>query len=144
MRSRFLFQLGSIAVVSDARLKRDHQQLICISFLVFGVFRQCKKDLTNLRESVTESLERNLSTVSNDSLFSLSIGENLLTCYPFCPACSHIPVDSSDLGKSFDMEQKGIEVLGTDSEGSNSSVSWRNIGDCNNSPSSTQSVSYPM
>ncbi|KAL0825331.1 hypothetical protein Bca101_049008 [Brassica carinata] len=45
---------------------------------------------------------------------------------------------------SFDMEQKGIEVLGTDSEGSNSSVSWRNIGDCNNSPSSTQSVSYPI
>ncbi|KAF2563417.1 hypothetical protein F2Q70_00015732 [Brassica cretica] len=43
MRSRFLFQLGSIAVVSDARLKRDHQQLICISFLVFGVFRQCSR-----------------------------------------------------------------------------------------------------
>lgn len=36
------------------------------------------------------------------------------------------------------MEQKGIEVLGTDSEGSNSSVSWRNIGDCNNSTGSTK------
>ncbi|KAL1218482.1 hypothetical protein V5N11_001650 [Cardamine amara subsp. amara] len=110
------------------------------------------------------TLEKNFSTVSNDSLFSLSIGENAIArdelfsyrdfkagellksgeLLSFCPSI-HIPVDSSDLGKSFDIEDKTSEEH--EDHSSNSSVSWRNIGDCNNSdevPSSTQSFSYPI
>lgn len=114
------------------------------------------------------TLEKNLSTVSNDSLFSLSIGDNVIArdelfsyrdfksgeflqsgeLVSFCPSL-HIPVDSSDLGKSFDMEDKASGILPTDSDdkSSNSNVSWRNLGDCNNSDeasSSAQSFSYPM
>ncbi|XP_024006190.1 uncharacterized protein LOC18008233 [Eutrema salsugineum] len=122
-------------------------------------------------ESQTNSLptlEKNLSTVSNESLFSLSIGENAIArdelfsyrdfkagevlksgeLLSFSPSV-HVPVDSYDMGKSFDMEEKVSGTLQTDSEdkSSNSNVSWRNIGECNNSdeaPSSTQSVSYPI
>lgn len=110
------------------------------------------------------TLEKNLSTLSNDSLFSLSIGDNAIArdelfsyrdfksgeitksgeLLSFCPAI-HVPADSSDLGKSFDMEDKASQEC--EDKSSNSNVSWRNIGDCNNSdeaPSSTQSFSYPM
>ncbi|CAH2066330.1 unnamed protein product [Thlaspi arvense] len=115
------------------------------------------------------TLERNLSTLSNDSLFSLSIGDNAIgrdelfsyrdfkageflksgELLSFCPSV-HVPVDSFDMGKSFDMEEKESGILRSDSsedKSSNSDVSWRNIGDCNNSdeaPSSPHSVSYPI
>ncbi|CAA7019473.1 unnamed protein product [Microthlaspi erraticum] len=108
------------------------------------------------------TLEKTLSTLSNESLFSLSIGDNVIArdelfsyrdfksgeflksgeLVSFCPSV-HIPVDSSDLGKSFDME----EDKASDDKSSNSNVSWRNLGDCNNSDegsSSTQSFSYPV
>ncbi|EOA34367.1 hypothetical protein CARUB_v10021891mg [Capsella rubella] len=110
------------------------------------------------------TLEKNLSTISNDSLFSLSIGDNTIArdelfsyrdfksgeitksgeLLSFCPTI-HVPAYSSDLGKSFDMEDKASEEC--EDKSSNSSASWRNIGDCNNSdeaPSSTQSFSYPI
>lgn len=108
------------------------------------------------------TLEKNLSTVSNDSLFSLSIGDNAIArdelfsyrdfkagdllksgeLLSFCPSI-HIPVDSSDRGKSFDIEDKASGEC--EDQSSNSNVSWRNIGDnSDESPSSTQSFSYPM
>ncbi|XP_010415563.1 PREDICTED: uncharacterized protein LOC104701554 [Camelina sativa] len=110
------------------------------------------------------TLEKNLSTLSNDSLFSLSIGDNTIgrdelfsyrdfksgeitksgELLSFCPTV-HIPAYSSDLGKSFDMEDKASGE--SEDKSSNSDVSWRNIGDCNNSdeaPSSTQSFSHPI
>ncbi|VVA94582.1 unnamed protein product [Arabis nemorensis] len=116
------------------------------------------------------TLEKNLSTVSNDSLFSLSLGDNaiardelfsyrdfkageLLKSGELLSFSPSVPVDSFDQGKSFDMDKASGEIelrtLRSDSEdkSSNSNVSWRNIGDCNNSdetPSSTQSFSYPI
>ncbi|KAF3523509.1 hypothetical protein F2Q69_00051172 [Brassica cretica] len=111
-------------------------------------------------------LERNLSAVSNDSLFSLSIGDNGITrdelfsyrdfkagellksseLLSFCPSVD-VPVDSSDIGKSFDLDDKASELLGSDSDdkSSTSEVSWRNLGDnSDEAPSSTQSVSSPI
>ncbi|KAG7589488.1 hypothetical protein ISN44_As07g017600 [Arabidopsis suecica] len=116
------------------------------------------------QRSSLPTLEKNLSTLSNDSLFSLSIGDNAIArdelfsyrdfksgeitksgeLLSFCPVI-HGPADSSDLGKSFDMEDKASGEC--EDKSSNSNVSWRNIGDCNNSdeaPSSTQSFSYPI
>ncbi|CAN8236003.1 unnamed protein product [Cochlearia groenlandica] len=121
------------------------------------------------------NLEKNLSNVSNDSLFSLSIGDNTITrdelfsyrdfkagellksgeLLSFCPSL-HVPIDSSELGKSFDIDDDDDDdkESGTsrddsdDNRSFNSDISWRNIGESNNyvddPPSSSQSVSHPI
>ncbi|KAL0701249.1 hypothetical protein Bca4012_057371 [Brassica carinata] len=207
-----LFQLGSIAMVSDARLKADPEITNSIpaspsslsSSSSSGNNNAKERKLSELQSSsntlgsqvsgVTHAssmepallsspsvqlmdregssdqsqrnslpiLERNLSTVSNDSLFSLSIGgDNTITrdelfsyrdfkagevlksseLLSFCPSVP-VPVDSSDIGKSFDLEDKASDLLGSDSDdkSSNLEVSWRNLGDnSDEAPSSTQS-----
>ncbi|KAG2322673.1 hypothetical protein Bca52824_015886 [Brassica carinata] len=212
-----LFQLGSIAMVSDARLKADPEITNSIpaspsslsSSSSSGNNNAKERKLSELQSSsntlgsqvsgVTHAssmepallsspsvqlmdregssdqsqrnslpiLERNLSTVSNDSLFSLSIGgDNTITrdelfsyrdfkagevlksseLLSFCPSVP-VPVDSSDIGKSFDLEDKASDLLGSDSDdkSSNLEVSWRNLGDnSDEAPSSTQSVSSPI
>lgn len=214
-----LFQLGSIAMVSDARLKADPEITNSIpaspsslsssssssennnakerklselqsssntfGSQVSGVTHASSVEPLALlsspsvqmmdREGLSEEpqrnslpiLERNLSVVSNDSLFSLSIGgDNTITrdelfsyrdfkagevlksteLLSFCPSV-HVPDDSSDIGKSFDLEDKASELLGSDSDdkSSISEVSWRHLGDnSDEAPSSTQSVSSPM
>ncbi|KAH0875473.1 hypothetical protein HID58_072835 [Brassica napus] len=210
-----LFQLGSIAMVSDARLKADPEITNSIpaspslsSSSSSGNNNAKERKLSELQSSsntfgsqvsgVTHAssvepallsspsvqlmdregsdqvsqrnslpiLERSLSAVSNDSLFSLSIGDNGITrdelfsyrdfkagellksseLLSFCPSVD-VPVDSSDIGKSFDLEDKASELLGSDSDdkSSTSEVSWRNLGDnSDEAPSSTQSVSSPI
>ncbi|CAN7129856.1 unnamed protein product [Brassica rapa subsp. narinosa] len=210
-----LFQLGSIAMVSDARLKADPEITNSLpaspslsSSSSSGNNNAKERKLSELQSSsntfgsqvsgVTHAssvepallsspsvqlmdregsdqvsqrnslpiLERNLSAVSNDSLFSLSIGDNGITrdelfsyrdfkagellksseLLSFCPSVD-VPVDSSDIGKSFDLEDKASELLESDSDdkSSTSEVSWRNLGDnSDEAPSSTQSVSSPI
>ncbi|XP_018453438.2 uncharacterized protein LOC108824500 [Raphanus sativus] len=212
-----LFQLGSIAMVSDSRLKADPEITNSIpasptsssSSSSLGNNNAKDRKLSELQSSsntlgsqvsgVTHAssvepallsspsvqlmdregsdllpqrkslpvLERNLSAVSNDSLFSLSIGDNTISrdelfsyrdfkagellksgeLLAFCPSVN-VTVDSSDVGKSFDLEDKATELLGSDSDddkSSNSEVSWRNLGDnSDEAPSSTQSVSSPI
>ena len=206
-----LFQLGSIAMVSDDRLKADPE--ITNSIPASPSLSSSSSENNNAKEGKLSELqsssntlgsqvsgvthassvepalllspsvqlmdregsdtpqrnslpifERNLSTVSNDSLFSLSIGgDNTITrdelfsyrdfkagellksneLLSFCPSV-HVPVDSSDIGKSFDLEEKASELLESDSDddSSNSEISWRNLAD--EAPSSTQSVSSPI
>ncbi|KAJ0241326.1 Uncharacterized protein HA466_0217420 [Hirschfeldia incana] len=210
-----LFQLGSIAMVSDARLKGDPEITNSIPAspslssssssennnakdMKLSELQSSSNTLGSQVSGVTHAssvepallsspsvqlmdregsdlpqrnsspvLERSLSTVSNDSLFSLSIGDNTITrdelfsyrdfkagealksseLLSFCPSVD-VPVDSSDIGKSFDLEEKASELLGSDSsddKSSTSEVSWRNLGDnSDEAPSSTQSVSSPM
>ncbi|CAH8363885.1 unnamed protein product [Eruca vesicaria subsp. sativa] len=211
-----LFQLGSIAMVSDDRLKEDPEitnsrpaSPSLSSSSSSGNDNAKERKLTELQSSsdtlgsqvsgVTHAssvepalllspsvqlmdreegsdqpqrnslpiMERNLSAVSNDSLFSLSIGDNTISrdelfsyrdfkagellksseLLSFCPSV-HVPADSSDLGKSFDLEDKASELLCSDSDdksSSNSEISWRNLADnSDEAPSSTQSVSTPM